>query len=944
MQTRLFLSLYGALLSAAFTASSSADSSSTAFSSSFSTAGSASSASSSSGAATDPTAQATWYDGDQLRDFWVSPFEAVVFGDDRLVRTADDMARIAWETLPGGVILDVDDTLARLSAPATIVEHLESVQLPPGARRVARVFHASRDPADDQPYIPTGEVIVMFNDARSASEAAAWGEARGVSLASEAGIANGFIFTCSDDDACLETSRNLYHDPDTRYAYPNWIKPRQTRLFGNADLAIAQTASATLVPFGDNVTLTITAVNHGPDVARNLTIADALPPALTLVSASSSNGSCSTLRGLSCNLSSLNSGAQATVTLVARAAAAGRIVNTATLSSRITGDPNPANNAASAELLICEPGAPCTGADLSVQKTVTPNPAAVGQNLTYNIIVSNAGPGAATGVQLSDPLPAGVELVSTSAAPSGHCNPGNPVACSLPDLASGGSATVTLVVKPSAAGPLSNSATVSATSADPDLANNTGTAVVTVLSDADAPDDPLFSNQWHLENRGQGGGQPGEDLNVLPAWADYQGSASQIIAIVDDGVEISHQDLAPNVVPGLSYDFVSNDNDPTAGQHGTAVAGVAAAAGFNGLGVSGVAPKAGLVGFRLLSSSGATDAKEAAALTRSYDAVAAYNNSWGPADDGKRLEGPGPLTQAALANAVAKGRGGKGNIYCWAGGNGGDNDNANYDGYANSRYTIAVAASTATGKRAPYSEKGANLLVNAPSSGNALGITTTDRTGAAGYEAGDYTSGFGGTSAAAPMVCGVVALMLQANPELSWRDVKYLLATTATRNDPADADWKSNGAGHWVNHKYGFGRVNAGAAVAAARDWTPLGNSFVTALSASVNQPILDNREVLSTIHVGQNARVEFVEVALDATHSDWGDLELTLISPAGVESLLAEAHDAGSPPSPFNGWVYASERHLDETATGSWTLRLRDRALGNTGQFKNWSLRLYLK
>ena len=939
MQSRLLLALYGVLL---VTSSSSMADSQAVWS--FSSSASSSTDSSSSGAATDPASAATWYDGDQLRTFWISPSELAVFGDNRVVQTPEEMTRIARQTLPSGTVMQASETLARLKAPPAIVAHPETVQLPSGARLVTPVFYASRDPADNQPYIPTGEVIVIFNSAFGAVEAAAWGEAHGVQLINEVGVANGFVFRCPNEVTCLQTSRDLYDDASTRYAYPNWLKPRETRLFGNADLAVTETASASLIPFGENVTFTITALNQGPDLARNLTLTNALPAALTLISASNSNGFCSTFRGISCSIASLNSGAQATITVVARATSAGTAVSTATLSSRTTGDPNPANNQASAEILICAPGAPCSGADLSVQKTATPNPASIGQNLTYSIVVANAGPSTATGVQLSDPIPAGLDLVSTSVTPSGHCNNSNPVSCSLPDLAQGSSATVTLVVKPTTAGSINNSATVSATSVDPNLANNTGTVAVTILSDADAPNDPLFSNQWHLENRGQGGGFPGEDINVLPVWADYKGSAGQVIAIVDDGVEISHEDLAANLVSGLSYDFVSNDADPTAGLHGTSVAGIAAAAGFNGRGVSGVAPNAGLAGFRLLSASGATDAQEATALTRSYHLIAAYNNSWGPADDGKRLEGPGPLTQAALADATTKGRSGKGNIYCWAGGNGGDNDNANYDGYANSRYTIAVAASTSTGQRAAYSEKGANLLVNAPSSSGALGITTTDRSGANGYESGNYTSGFGGTSAAAPMVCGVVALMLQANPQLSWRDVKYLLATTATRNDPSDPDWKPNGAGHWVNHKYGFGRVNAAAAVQAAADWSTLNNGFVSALSASVNQPILDQGEVQSTINVGLNAKVEFVEVALDATHSDWGDLELVLTSPAGVESVLAEAHNAGTQPTPFNGWVYTSERHLDESSAGPWTLKLRDRSLGNTGQFKSWSLRLYVR
>ncbi|MFM9159887.1 MAG: S8 family serine peptidase, partial [Dolichospermum sp.] len=130
-----------------------------------------------------------------------------------------------------------------------------------------------------------------------------------------------------------------------------------------------------------------------------------------------------------------------------------------------------------------------------------------------------------------------------------------------------------------------------------------------------------------------------------------------------------------------------------------------------------------------------------------------------------------------------------------AGGNGrGSLDNSNYDGYANSRYVIAVAAhrNNSNGVFSGYSEPGANLLVTAPSNGGTLGVVTTDLMGADGYNGltdQNYTNAFGGTSSATPLVSGVIALMLQANPNLTWRDVQHILVRSAEKNDPTNTDW-----------------------------------------------------------------------------------------------------------------------------------------------------------
>jgi kexin len=463
------------------------------------------------------------------------------------------------------------------------------------------------------------------------------------------------------------------------------------------------------------------------------------------------------------------------------------------------------------------------------------------------------------------------------------------------------------------------------------------------------PNDPFFENQWHLTNSGQSFGQAGEDVNISSVWDLYRGSSNEIIAIVDDGLDINHEDLKDNIVANLSWDYVSHDADPShAGfwdGHGTNVAGVAAGRGFNGVGITGACPHAGLVGHRLLGGIFVLDANEAAALTRNRHMVDIYSNSWGPPDwspYGKMayLEGPGPHTEDALVSGATTGRQGLGSIYVWAAGNGFDGDNSNYDGYANSRYTIAVAASTNLGKRAYYSEKGANILVNAPSGGGTLSITTTDSD-----DPGGYTNWFSGTSAATPLVSGVIALMLQANPNLTWRDVQHILIETAQQNDPSDSDWTFNGAGYAVNHKYGFGRIDAQAAVYAAENWTPAGPETSVQETSAPYLPIPDNDSygVSDTISIVEDVFVEFVEIFFTAAdHPYWGDLEIILISPEGTHSILSEVHNVPADSTTYNNWRFGSVRHHGETSQGNWTLLVKDLQPGDSGTLQSWTLKIY--
>jgi subtilisin-like proprotein convertase family protein len=496
------------------------------------------------------------------------------------------------------------------------------------------------------------------------------------------------------------------------------------------------------------------------------------------------------------------------------------------------------------------------------------------------------------------------------------------------------------------------------------------------------PNDQYFSSQWHLRNTGQNGGLARMDVNVINTWNTYKGAGVRI-GIVDDGLECYHPDLFPNVDFQYNYDWNGGDTDPSPEQsewegelywdaHGTACAGVAAARGGNGFGVSGVAPFARLVGMRLTAGE-YTDLMQAEAFTHRQDVIQIKSNSWGPVDDGVTLEAPGPLAAAALKNAATTGRGGKGTIFVWAGGNGRrEQDNSNYDGYVNSIYTIGVAAMNDLGSASRYSEPGASLVVTAPSDNQVggpddqpfrQGIATTDLVGQPGLNAegyaGDlapdwgypanydfpnasYTRIMGGTSSAAPLVAGVVALMLEANPNLGWRDVQEILMKSATKNSPSDSDWIRNGAGQQFNHNFGAGLVNAGAAVNFAKTWRNLGpQTSVTVNRPRLNLAIPDSNAtgVNPVFSVSAPLRVEHVTVTVDIRHTNRGQLEVLLTSPSGTVSRLAEKH--GDDGDDYD-WTFMTVRNWGENARGTWRLSVRDRESGAVGVIHSAQLTIF--
>ncbi|GAB4546837.1 MAG: hypothetical protein Tsb0013_06030 [Phycisphaerales bacterium] len=383
--------------------------------------------------------------------------------------------------------------------------------------------------------------------------------------------------------------------------------------------------------------------------------------------------------------------------------------------------------------------------------------------------------------------------------------------------------------------------------------------------------------------------------------------------------------------------------------HGTACAGIAAAAD-DGTNCVGAAYNAEIAGWRVDFPT-STDLDFADAFDFQLGINEIDSNSWGPNDFALFVAPMSAVELAAVENSIANGRGGLGRIHVKAGGNGlGADDDANFDGVANSRYFISVSATDHRGEQSGYSEPGACHLVNAPSSGDNVGTVTSDVEGMPGvgdgYTGGDFTTtGFGGTSSACPLVAGVVALMLEANPALTWRDVQYVLALSAQRNDPSDPDWTTNGAGHWVNHKYGFGRVDAGAAVALAQSWTGVGPDIVEDYTWSVPSPITIPDDGVGDVVISLNVSgsgidaIEFVEFTVDMTHTWQGDVDIVLTSPDGTQSVVG-----GRGGDPGDGFVYTftSRRHLGEQPNGTWTLRFVDTyPFLDTGTVNGATLRL---
>jgi hypothetical protein len=333
--------------------------------------------------------------------------------------------------------------------------------------------------------------------------------------------------------------------------------------------------------------------------------------------------------------------------------------------------------------------------------------------------------------------------------------------------------------------------------------------------------DPFWNEMWYLNRNKFASSMP--DMNVSGAWSLGFSGRGVSVTFLDDGLEWNHPDLLQNYDPKASTDINGHDDDPmprydetNENKHGTRCAGEVAAVANNSVCSVGVAFNSGIGGIRMLDGD-VTDSVEASSLSFNNQHVAIYSASWGPDDNGEVVDGPGPLARKAFQDGALTGRNGLGSIFVWASGNGGRfNDSCACDGYANSIYTLSISSTSERSEKPWYLEECASTLATTYSSGDERGgekeIVTTDLRH-------KCTSKHTGTSAAAPLAAGIIALALEANPKLTWRDIMYLTVLTSRPKAIKSNNYIMNKRGFLVSPRYGFGLMDAGRMVEAAMTW-----------------------------------------------------------------------------------------------------------------------------
>lgn len=508
------------------------------------------------------------------------------------------------------------------------------------------------------------------------------------------------------------------------------------------------------------------------------------------------------------------------------------------------------------------------------------------------------------------------------------------------------------------------------------------------------PGDTLYAKQWHLHHQGGPSLSANSHIAAERAWDLTRGSRSVVIAITDDAFDLDHPDLQGLGKIVGPQDLRSRDALPLPSEaednHGTAVAGLALAE-ENGSGVVGVAPGCSLMP---IQTTGFLDDET---IEQMFDwateqGAAVISCSWSPA----AVYFPLSLRQrSAITRAATRGRGGKGCVILFSAGNANRPVNGKVQeqnwpnnalrgvtewlgGFAIHPDVIAVSASTSLNRKAAYSNWGSHVAIAAPSNNGppsmalprlgqvstgppvkerlpGLGMVTSDRVGSPGYSRGDYASGFGGTSSACPVVAGVAGLMLSVNPDLTAQAVKQILQDTADKiidetPDPqlglSYGTYDSNGHSRW----FGYGKVNAYRAVAAARDRYLAQRQLTETLTASGNTtldiPDGSDRGIRSPIEVSQSGELQDIQVYIEADHEFLGDLSFTLLSPSGGPILL-QGRTLGRQTRLRQRYTLSTTptlcRLLNQPVRGRWQLQVIDHAPKNVGQLRYWEIRLGL-
>ena len=470
------------------------------------------------------------------------------------------------------------------------------------------------------------------------------------------------------------------------------------------------------------------------------------------------------------------------------------------------------------------------------------------------------------------------------------------------------------------------------------------------------PTDPLYASQWHLTLLG----------NIQKIWNEFDGTGVHV-GVYDDGLQYTHPDLNNNYDASLEFQYNGVTYRPTPltadDAHGTACAGLIAGEAGNGIGGVGVAFGAMLTGVNYLGDIQFQSAAiyDAAMLWgANFDIV---SNSWGmdvnfdASQDLTQLSSFASMDVALWDVIASTGRGGLGTIIVKAAGN--ETVNVNGDGWNSSRLTITVAATDLNGDVADYSNYGAAVLVAGPAA-----AVTTDLVGQDGYNVsggadGDtladtnYQSQFNGTSAATPVVAGVVALMLDANANLGWRDVQNLLALSASHTGSSLSQvsgtgfefggWLQLGGNTWnaggqiYHESYGYGMVNAYGAVRLAEAWATIKpvaftsanelTEHVSYSGPSVNIPdATASTHGKATIHLIETTAItiESIAITVTATHGWAGDLAMWLVTPDGEKVQILAPNDLTGAIS-NTPWTFTVDGLRGYSSAGDWKLLVED-------------------
>ncbi|CAH2351364.1 kexin [[Candida] railenensis] len=463
-----------------------------------------------------------------------------------------------------------------------------------------------------------------------------------------------------------------------------------------------------------------------------------------------------------------------------------------------------------------------------------------------------------------------------------------------------------------------------------------------------AINDPIFPEQWHIINPRF----PGHDINVTGLW--YEGITGEgiVTAIIDDGLDYDSEDLKANFNKDGSWDFNENTNLPFPrlfdDYHGTRCAGEIGAVKNDVCGV-GVAYGGKIAGIRILSGPITSD-QEASALMYGLKVNDIYSCSWGPTDDGRTLSQPDLTVKKAMIKSVQEGRDGKGSVYVFASGNGGRAmDSCNFDGYTNSIYSITVGAVDYKGLHPTYAEACSAVMVVTYSSGSGEHIHTTDIKN-------KCSAAHGGTSAAAPIAAGVFQLVLQMNPNLTWRDLQYVCAMSSVPINEQDGNYQVTALGRKYSHKYGYGKLDAYAIGHFAKTWKNVKpQAWYYSDVITVGETIEGDKEetkVISKIlsikeddlKIVNLERVEHITVTVNIAATLRGKVGMRLTSPFGIISDLATFRPVDNSNAGFKDWTFMSVAHWGESGIGDWKVEVftSTPGTGSIIEFQSFQLRLF--